>query len=55
VLNLAGDRGLVFHAFCLELRNKSPIHWHSDRPGEPTALVEAIDDGPPEVLPAYAW
>ncbi len=55
VLNLAGDLGLVFNTSYLDLRIKSPIRWHPDRSGEPKALVKAVDDGPPEVLPAHAW
>jgi hypothetical protein len=55
VLNLAGDPGLVFNTSYLDLRTKSPIRWHPDRPDETKALVKAVDDGPPEVLPAYAW
>jgi hypothetical protein len=54
-LNLAGDLGLVFNTSYLDLRTKSPIRWHPDRPGEPRVLVKAVDDGPPEVLPPYAW
>ena len=54
-LNLAGDLGLVFNTSYLELRNKSPIRWHAAEPGEPKPLVKAVDDGPPQVLPPYAW
>ncbi|MFV2068334.1 MAG: hypothetical protein ACC645_15300, partial [Pirellulales bacterium] len=55
VLNLAGDLGLVFNTSYLDLRIKSPIRWHADAPGEAKALVKAVDDGPPQVLPPYAW
>ena len=55
VLNLAGDAGLVFNTSYLDLRTKSPIRWHADRPDEPKPLVKAVDDGPPQVLPPYAW
>lgn len=54
-LNLAGDLGLVFNTSYLDLRNRSPIRWHPDRPNDPKPLIKAVDDGPPEVLPAYAW
>jgi len=54
-INLAGDLGLVFNTSYLELRRRSPIRWHADRPGEPKPLVKAVDDGPPQVLPAYSW
>ena len=54
-LNLAGDPGLVFNTSYLDLRTKSPIRWHPDRPEERKPLVKAVDDGPPEVLPPYAW
>lgn len=54
-LNLAGDVGLVFNTSYLALRTKSPIRWHPDEPGESKSLVKAVDDGPPEVLPPYAW
>lgn len=55
VLNLAGDLGLVFNTSYLDLRTRSPIRWHPDRPDEQKSLVKAIDDGPPDVLPPYAW
>ena len=54
-VNLAGDLGLVFNASYLDLRAKSPIRWHTDKPDEPKPLVKAVDDGPPQVLPPYAW
>jgi len=55
VLNLAGDPGLVFNTSYLDLRTKSPIRWHADRADEPEPLLKTVDDGPPEVLPPYAW
>ena len=55
VLNLSGDLGLVFNTSYLDLRTKSPIRWHADLPGEPKPLIKAVDDGPPQVLPAFAW
>ena len=54
-LNLAGDLGLAFNTSYLDLRRKSPIRWHADAPGEAKSLVKAVDDGPPQVLPPYAW
>ena len=55
VVNLAGDLGLVFNTSYLDLRAKSPIRWHADEPDEAKHLVKAVDDGPPQVLPPYAW
>ena len=55
VLNLAGDLGLAFNTSYLDLRIRSPVRWHADAPGEAKALVKAVDDGPPQVLPPYAW
>ncbi|HSV73558.1 MAG TPA: hypothetical protein VLH79_07350 [Chthonomonadales bacterium] len=54
-LNLAGDVGLAFNASYVELRRRSPVRWIPDAPGAPKALVKAVDDGPPEVLPPYSW
>ena len=54
-LNLSGDLGLAFNTSYLDLRTKSPIRWHEDKPGEAKGLVKAVDDGPPQVLPPYAW
>ena len=54
-LNLAGDLGLAFNTSYLELRKRSPLRWFSDKPGEKKQLIKAVDDGPPEVLPPYAW
>ena len=55
VLNLAGDLGLVFNVSYMALRAKTPFRWYADVPGEPKELLKPVDDGPPEVLPAYAW
>lgn len=54
-LNLSGDLGLAFNTSYLELRTKSALRWYSDSEGSPKILVKAVDDGPPEVLPAYSW
>ncbi len=54
-LNLAGDLGMAFNTSYLALRTKSPIRWNADKPGEPKSLIKAVDDGPPHVLPPYAW
>jgi hypothetical protein len=54
-VNLAGDPGLVFNTSYLDLRTKSPIRWHTAVPGEKKPLIRAVDDGPPQVLPPYAW
>lgn len=54
-LNLAGDLGLVFNTSYLELHRKSARRWFPDPPGGPKLLIKAVHDGPPEVLPAYAW
>jgi hypothetical protein len=54
-LDLSGDLGLVFNTSYLELRSKSPVRWQHREPGEEKPLVRAVDDGPPQVLPAYAW
>lgn len=55
VLNLAGDLGLVFNTSYLELHIKSARRWEPDAPGAPKLLIKAVHDGPPEVLPPYAW
>ena len=55
VLDLSGGLGLVFNTSYLELRGKSPLRWAPPVAGEPKPLVKAVDDGPPQVLPAYAW
>ena len=54
-LNLAGDLGLVFNTSYLELHRKSARRWFPDPPGGQKLLIKAVHDGPPEVLPAYAW
>ncbi|MBN1344476.1 MAG: hypothetical protein JXQ73_17435 [Phycisphaerae bacterium] len=54
-LNLAGDVGLVFNTSYIELRSKSALRWFPDPPGAPKLLVKAVDDGPAEALPPYAW
>lgn len=54
-LILAGDLGLVFNTSYLELRRKSAVRWFPDKAGAPKILVKAVDDGPPQVLPPYAW
>ena len=54
-LNLSGDLGLVFNTSYCDLRGKSPVRWHPDPPDAPKPLVKAVDDGPPQVLPPYAW
>lgn len=54
-LNFAPDPGLAFNTSYVELRSKSPIRWYPDAPDAEKVLVKAVDDGPPEVLPAYSW
>jgi hypothetical protein len=54
-LNLAGDLGLAFNTSYLDLHLKSSRRWFPDSPGDEKLLVKAVDDGPPEVLPPYAW
>jgi hypothetical protein len=54
-LNLCGDLGLVFNTSYLEIRKRAPLRWYADKPGQPKELVKPVDDGPPEVLPPYAW
>lgn len=54
-LNLAGDLGLAFNTSYIELRRRSALRWFPDKPGAPKLLVKAVDDGPPEALPAFAW
>jgi hypothetical protein len=55
VLNLAGDLGLVFNTSYLDLHIKSAMRWEPDPPGAPKRIIKVIHDGPPEVLPPYAW
>ncbi len=54
-INLAGDLGLVFNTSYLELRRRSALRWFPDPSDAKKILVKAVDDGPPEVLPPYAW
>ncbi|MCX6907133.1 MAG: hypothetical protein NTY01_03710, partial [Verrucomicrobia bacterium] len=54
-LNLAGDLGLVFNTSYLDLHRKSARRWFADAPDGPKLLIKAVHDGPPEVLPSYAW
>jgi hypothetical protein len=54
-LNLAGDPGLVFNTSYIELRRKSAVRWFPDESPGDKVLVKAVDDGPPEILPAYSW
>jgi len=54
-LNLCGDLGLVFNVSFLEIRKRVPLRWYPDKPGQRKELVKPVDDGPPEVLPPYAW
>lgn len=54
-LNLSGDLGLAFNNSYLELRRKSALRWFQDQPSDEKVLVKAVDDGPAEVLPPYAW
>ena len=54
-VNLAADLGLVFNTSYLDLRIRSPIRWRPAVPGETKPLISAVDDGPPQVLPPYAW
>ncbi|WP_322607425.1 hypothetical protein [Pontiella agarivorans] len=51
VLNLAGDLSLPFNVSYTELMAKSGLRY--DGPAE--KLVNSVQDGPPGVLPAYAW
>jgi hypothetical protein len=39
----------------LEIRKRSPLRWYPDKPEQKKELVKPVDDGPPEVLPPYAW
>ncbi len=54
-LNLCGDLGIAFNVSFLEFRKRSPLRWYADKPGQQKELVKPVDDGPPEVLPPYAW
>jgi hypothetical protein len=37
------------------LHIKSAMRWSPDPPGAPKAIIKVVHDGPPEVLPPYAW
>ena len=54
-LRLCGDLGMVFNTSFLELRKRSPLRWYPDKPEQKKELLKPVDDGPPEVLPPYAW
>jgi hypothetical protein len=54
-LNLCGDLGLAFNVSFLEIRKRAPLRWYADKPEQKKELVKPVDDGPPEVLPPYAW
>jgi hypothetical protein len=54
-LNLCGDLGLAFNVSFLEIRKRAPLRWYPDKQGQKKELVKPVDDGPPEVLPPYAW
>lgn len=54
-LNLCGDLGLVFNTSFLEIRKRAPLRWYADKPEQKKELIKPVDDGPPEVLPPYAW
>jgi hypothetical protein len=54
-LNLAGDLGTVFNTSYVELQSRSALCWTADKPGGKKLLVKAVHDGPPAVLPPYAW
>ncbi|QBG46775.1 hypothetical protein EGM51_04965 [Verrucomicrobia bacterium S94] len=51
VLNLCGDLSLPFNVSYTELMAKSGLRYE----GVGEKLVNAVQDGPPGVLPAYAW
>jgi hypothetical protein len=55
VLNLCGDRTLLFSISYLELHRKSGVVFQPTPPGGTDPLIKAVNHGPPEVLPAYAW
>jgi len=54
-VNLAPDLGIVFNTSYMSLRAKIALRWYPDEPGQPKELLKPVDDGPPDVLPAYAW
>ena len=39
----------------MALRAKIPFRWYPPKKGMPKELLKPVDDGPPEVLGAYAW
>jgi hypothetical protein len=54
-LNLCGDVGLVFNTSYLDLHIKSAMRWYPDPPGAEKRLIKVVHDGPPDVLPPFAW
>lgn len=54
VLNLAGDPGLVFNTSYIDIHRKSALRWFQDSTGT-KLLIKVIHDGPPAVLPPFAW
>ena len=54
-VNLAPDLGIVFNTSYMSLRAKIALRWYPDAPGQAKELLKPVDDGPPDVLPAYAW
>ena len=54
-VNLAPDLGIIFNTSYLSLREKIALRWYPDAAGASKELLKPVDDGPPEVLPAYAW
>ena len=54
-VNLAPDLGIVFNTSYMSLRAKIALRWYPDAPGQIKELLKPVDDGPPDVLPAYAW
>ena len=54
-LNLSGDYGIAFNTSFLEIRKRAPLRWYPDKPNQKKELLKVVDDGPPEVLPSYAW
>jgi len=55
VLNLSGDKTLLFNTSYLELHRKSGTVFRLDGPNDPMPLIKVVNHGPPEVLPAYSW
>ena len=54
VLNLAGDPGLVFNTSYIDIHRKSSLRWSEDSV-DSKLLIKVIHDGPPAVLPPFAW